>query len=76
MKKQHKIKEGETIEDYVARMAIVMDWSEEEVDVANEIANGAMAAARVYSFKAMSELMKSISLAMDKGKDWKGEMKV
>lgn len=76
MKKQYKIKNIESLEEYIARMAIVMDWSEDEVDIANEIANRAAEAARVYTFKAIAELTKSISIALDKGKNWKGEIKL
>lgn len=76
MKEQYKKKDSESIANYIDRMIIVMDWSEDEVDVVNEIVNKTMEATRVHSFNTVSELMKSLSLAVAEGKCWKGEMEV
>lgn len=76
MKEQYKKKDSENIANYIDRMTIVMDWSDDEVDVVNEIVNRVMEATRVHSFMAVSELINSLSTAVAEGKNWEGEMKV
>lgn len=76
MKKQYKKKDSESISNYIDRMTIMMDWTDDEVDVVNEIVNRVMEATRVHSFNAVSELMNSLSTAVAEGKTWEGEMKV
>lgn len=76
MKEQYKKKDSENISNYIDRMTIVMDWTEDEVDVVHEIVNRVMEATKVHSFKAVSELINSLSTAVSEGKNWKGEMKV
>lgn len=76
MKEQYKKKDSENISNYIDRMTIVMDWSDDEVDVVNEIVNRTMEATRIHSFKAVSELMNSLTTAVVEGKNWEGEMKV